>query len=215
MDTKKFFLDDWDSWTPWQPWARKLCIAMDLGLNNQYNYRWWWHSLMLMFCFFYFQIQQRDIESHSRVVSAVLKLSDNLHDNSLDHEALQTAAHNLEQRWHGIWLQSLEWQCRLEDALSRKKVRVIPLTCSIHCSNETSYYCLEHYILCISQNIVWSNCPSKTEWLIKFYTWIQTMTEYFQVLCKGIWSTIQLPFLYMYYRMGHCSWTSTASTMHL
>lgn len=78
----------------------------------------------------YFQLQQRDIESHSRVISAVLKLSDHLHDNNLDHEALETAAHSLERRWHGIWLQSLEWQCRLEDALSRKKVQEILSSCN-------------------------------------------------------------------------------------
>ncbi|XP_053408387.1 uncharacterized protein LOC123564827 [Mercenaria mercenaria] len=67
------------------------------------------------------KIQQSDIESHSRVISAVLKLSDQLHDNNLDDDFLESAAHNLERRWHGIWLQSLEWQCRLEDAISRKK----------------------------------------------------------------------------------------------
>ncbi|KAL4237335.1 hypothetical protein ACF0H5_002053 [Mactra antiquata] len=67
------------------------------------------------------KVQQRDIESHSRVISAVLKLSDHLHDNDLADEALETAAHSLERRWHGIWLQSLEWQCRLEDAIGRQK----------------------------------------------------------------------------------------------
>ncbi|XP_052272176.1 uncharacterized protein LOC127872805 isoform X2 [Dreissena polymorpha] len=67
------------------------------------------------------KVQQTDIEAHSRVISAVLKLSDHLHDNGVEHGVLETSSRNLERRWHGIWLQSLEWQCRLEDAISRRK----------------------------------------------------------------------------------------------
>ena len=37
-------------------------------------------------------------------------------------DSLQVIAVHLERRWHAIWLQSLEWQCRLEEAISRGKV---------------------------------------------------------------------------------------------
>lgn len=73
------------------------------------------------------QLLQHDIESHSRIVSAVLKLSERLEHvraacpTPRDCESLQLVALNLERRWHGIWLQSLEWQCRLEEAINRRK----------------------------------------------------------------------------------------------
>ncbi|CAG5119700.1 unnamed protein product, partial [Candidula unifasciata] len=73
------------------------------------------------------QALQRDIESHNKIVNAVLKLSDRLkHDSQAsrherERESPQLVALNLERRWHGIWLQSLEWQCRLEEAISRRK----------------------------------------------------------------------------------------------
>ncbi|XP_012946405.1 platelet binding protein GspB, partial [Aplysia californica] len=38
-----------------------------------------------------------------------------------ERDDVQLVALNLERRWHGIWLQSLEWQCRLEEALARRK----------------------------------------------------------------------------------------------
>ena len=78
---------------------------------------------------FYLQVKQKDIESHSRIVSAVLKHCETLQDNDdvFDHEerrdSLEFSAHKLERHWHEIWLQSLEWQCRLEDAISSGKVR--------------------------------------------------------------------------------------------
>ncbi|XP_050406515.2 uncharacterized protein LOC126821926 isoform X2 [Patella vulgata] len=70
---------------------------------------------------------QREIESRSKVVSAVLKLSGRLENEfesdseTDDGESRQLVAVNLERRWHGIWLLSLEWQCRLEEALNKKK----------------------------------------------------------------------------------------------
>ena len=80
---------------------------------------------------FSLQVKQKDIESHSRIVSAVLQHCETLQDEDdvFDHEErrdeLELSAHNLERHWHEIWLQSLEWQCRLEDALSSGKVRVM------------------------------------------------------------------------------------------
>ena len=70
------------------------------------------------------QALQRDIESHSKIVSAVLKLCEHLQrdknacSNEVEKDALQLVAVNLERRWHAIWLQSLEWQCRLEEAIT-------------------------------------------------------------------------------------------------
>ncbi|XP_069116366.1 uncharacterized protein [Argopecten irradians] len=75
------------------------------------------------------QVLQRDIESHSRNVNAVLKLSEHLQDEAtdervLDHNRLylERSANTLQQRWHSAWLRSLEAQCRLENDLKTKKV---------------------------------------------------------------------------------------------
>ncbi|KAL3873508.1 hypothetical protein ACJMK2_036617 [Sinanodonta woodiana] len=73
------------------------------------------------------KVLQQEIESHSRIVSAVLKLSERLQkdDDAFEREAqrdsVELSALNLERRWHTIWLKSLEWQCRLEDAINRRK----------------------------------------------------------------------------------------------
>ena len=75
------------------------------------------------------QAVQKDIESRSRVVSAVMKLCEWMDkldaiDDKLEAECrrLHNTAASLEQRWHGIWIQSVEWQVRLEDALSGRNV---------------------------------------------------------------------------------------------
>ena len=73
---------------------------------------------------------QAEIESHSKVVSAILKLCARLEADDdaqfnpqSEAESLQLLAISLERRWHAIWLQSLEWQCRLEEAHTRDQVR--------------------------------------------------------------------------------------------
>ncbi|CAH1791757.1 unnamed protein product [Owenia fusiformis] len=79
------------------------------------------------------QVLQRDIESHSKIVSAVLKLCERLQlnetacENTSERESLQLVAVNLERRWHAIWLQSLEWQCRLEEAITQRKMKIAGL----------------------------------------------------------------------------------------
>lgn len=75
---------------------------------------------------FIFQILQKDIESKNRNISAVLRLSELLHNDleeSIKHEVfpLQQLALDLQQKWHEIWLESLEVQCRLENALKGGK----------------------------------------------------------------------------------------------
>ncbi|XP_052767291.1 uncharacterized protein LOC128208037 [Mya arenaria] len=94
-------------------------------LKSQMSHTWQYEELESVVV--EHKIQQRDIEAHSRVISAVLKLSDHLQENGLEPGDLhETSAHSLERRWHGLWLQSLEWQCRLEDAIARKKGIVNP-----------------------------------------------------------------------------------------
>ena len=81
---------------------------------------------------------QKDVESRSRIVSAILKLCDWLKvaktastgDMSDDEKAMEkecatvrAEAEGVEQRWHSVWIQSLEWQMRLEDAISGRNVR--------------------------------------------------------------------------------------------
>ncbi len=91
------------------------------------------------------QVLQQDIESHSKIVSAVLKLCEHLKSDDgdaaaaaaaessaasgeksgRDSEGLRLIAVHLERRWHAVWLQSLEWQCRLEEAVTRGKVSTV------------------------------------------------------------------------------------------
>lgn len=72
------------------------------------------------------KVLQKDIESKNRNISAVLRLSELLHNDleeSIKHEVfpLQQLALNLQQKWHEIWLASIEVQCRLENALKGGK----------------------------------------------------------------------------------------------
>ncbi|CAC5424046.1 unnamed protein product [Mytilus coruscus] len=70
------------------------------------------------------QVLQKDIESRSRNINAVLKLSERLQDELEEDISLlqhSQAAQQIQRRWHGVWLQSLESQCRLENALKAKK----------------------------------------------------------------------------------------------
>lgn len=105
-------------------------IQLHKKVDFSFSFLLFWHSLNDFVLFF--QILQKDIESHSRVVSAVLKLSEclqngvngekNKDDPIIIPESLQQTSHSLEKRWHAIWLQSLEWHCRLEQAIHSKKV---------------------------------------------------------------------------------------------
>jgi len=88
-------------------------------------------SVKVTFCG---QAVQKDIESRSRVVSAVLKLCEWLKAAGGDGEegdgamaakraAVHAEAEAVEQRWHSVWIQSLEWQLRIEDAIAGRHVR--------------------------------------------------------------------------------------------
>jgi len=91
---------------------------------------------------FCLQAVQKDIESRSRIVSAVLKLCDWLKvvrsageaemttaESAMEDEraAVQEEAEGVEQRWHRVWIQSVEWQLRLEDAINGTNVRIVCL----------------------------------------------------------------------------------------
>lgn len=64
---------------------------------------------------------QSDIESHSKIINSVLKLSNKLKQSCTDCSHFYDTGIYLQNRWHCLWLKSLEWQCRLEQELARKK----------------------------------------------------------------------------------------------
>ena len=72
---------------------------------------------------------QSDIESHAKIINSVLKLSNKLKQSCADCTHFYDTGLYLQNRWHCLWLKSLEWQCRLEQELSRKKKvsRSIPI----------------------------------------------------------------------------------------
>ncbi|XP_034253695.1 uncharacterized protein LOC117652712 [Thrips palmi] len=76
-------------------------------------------------------VLQRDVESHGKIVSSVVKLCERVaHLQQLQHKQvhqdaedaeprprqqdLVRVARRLERRWHHLFLRSLEWQCHLE-----------------------------------------------------------------------------------------------------
>lgn len=89
-----------------------------------------------------YQMIQNEIESQARIISAVFKLCDRLdmgHENPSPNitsgdvedkmrqrivrkDLLRSEASALEKRWHKVWLLALEWQCCLEERLSKKVV---------------------------------------------------------------------------------------------
>ena len=69
-----------------------------------------------------FQCLQTDIEAHARIINSVLKLSTKLkHQSFIACNKFTETGLYLQNKWHCVWLMSLEWQCRLEQELSRKK----------------------------------------------------------------------------------------------
>lgn len=70
--------------------------------------------------FDFLQKLQKEIESQSSVIRAVEKLCDRLQPLLPQEEErnFRDIVSSLEKRWHEVWLASLEWQFRLEDALS-------------------------------------------------------------------------------------------------
>jgi hypothetical protein len=64
---------------------------------------------------------QSDIEAHARIINSVLKLSTKLKQSYIDCGKFNETGLYLQNKWHCVWLMSLEWQCRLEQELSRKK----------------------------------------------------------------------------------------------
>lgn len=93
------------------------------------------------------QVVQRDLEAHSKIVSAILKLCERL-DSSEEGAKPEGAtnkrllASNLEHRWHVVLLQALEWQCCLEEAIKNgiKKRPVIDCPSSPESDDNQSVY---------------------------------------------------------------------------
>jgi len=50
---------------------------------------------------------------------------------STDYNKFHELAVCLQEKWHFLWLQSLEWQCRLEEELAKehKHVSIIYILC--------------------------------------------------------------------------------------
>ena len=65
-------------------------------------------------------LRQLDIESHAHIINAVLKLSTKLKHTCSDCNRFHESGLHLQNRWHCLWLRSLEWQCRLEQELARR-----------------------------------------------------------------------------------------------
>ena len=106
---------------------------------------------------------QKDIESRSRIVSAVLKLCEWLKvarsagdgelaeaERTMEDEraAVHAEAVSVEQRWHSVWIQSVEWQLRLEEAVSGRSVRISHFYV-VFC------LCVKCMRLCHQASIIW------------------------------------------------------------
>ncbi len=55
------------------------------------------------------------------MINAVVKLSSKLKQSFLGLETYHETCLDLQNKWHLIWLKSLEWQCRLEQELNKKR----------------------------------------------------------------------------------------------
>lgn len=99
------------------------------------------------FLTFFWQVLQRDIEAHGRIVSSVVKLGDKVYDQQQGEQrqrgqeggerqeqqeqqqrgepsqVLRTVK-SLERRWHLLFLRALEWQCHIETLVSRVSSKV-------------------------------------------------------------------------------------------
>lgn len=78
---------------------------------------------------FLFQVLQRDIKAHGRIVSSVVKLGDKVFTQQQEQKQQRKQQHqfsqplqivrSLERRWHQLFLLSLEWQYHIETLVSR------------------------------------------------------------------------------------------------
>ncbi|XP_074662995.1 uncharacterized protein LOC141915384 isoform X2 [Tubulanus polymorphus] len=130
LNTLRLWLDD------------KEAVLLPQGINPE----WTIEQIEDKLC--HHLLLQRDIESHSKIVSAVLKLSERLQCEDTQEvtnaSQLQVTAQQLERRWHGVWLQSLEWQCRLEEAISKIKAG-IPLAGAVAAADWDDGYLLDEF----------------------------------------------------------------------
>lgn len=103
------------------------------------------------------QVLQRDIESHGRIVSSVVKLGERVaaglnrcsadgqenqhHQQQQQQQQALRVASSLERRWHLLFLRALEWQCHIETLASRVRSKVScslgvsPVPCRHACIN--------------------------------------------------------------------------------
>ncbi|XP_044741314.1 uncharacterized protein LOC123302466 [Chrysoperla carnea] len=93
-------------------------------------------------------VLQKDIESHRKIVSSILKLcnksvssdarssSENKKKSTRNRSNLRRAVVGLERRWHLLYLRSLEWQCHIE-SLHKRFLNQSPGDVSIFCDSES------------------------------------------------------------------------------
>jgi hypothetical protein len=55
------------------------------------------------------------------MINAIIKLSTKLKQSFENFTKFNEDALSLQNNWHLVWLKSLEWQCRLEQELNKKK----------------------------------------------------------------------------------------------
>ncbi|KAK5639335.1 hypothetical protein RI129_011827 [Pyrocoelia pectoralis] len=60
------------------------------------------------------KVLHRDIESHGKIVSSVVKLCKANNEVGKEEANIKRAAKSLERRWHLLFLRSLEWQCYID-----------------------------------------------------------------------------------------------------
>ncbi|XP_058797198.1 klarsicht protein [Phymastichus coffea] len=100
-------------------------------------------------------VLQRDIESHGRIVSSIVKLGERVagrnqcsdqaaaaaaaaadeHQQQQQQQALRVAS-SLERRWHLLFLRSLEWQCHIEALAARVCTKLSASRCSSDSDDE-------------------------------------------------------------------------------
>jgi len=73
-----------------------------------------WQTADRLRLVFFAQVLHRDVESHGKIVSSVVKVCDRATSPSS-----RQAARTLESRWHHLFLRSLEWQCHLESLAAK------------------------------------------------------------------------------------------------
>lgn len=105
---------------------------------------------------FLFQVLQRDIEAHGRIVSSIVKLGDKVFTQQQQEQEQQKeqqrqssqplrVVRSLERRWHLLFLRALEWQCHIETLVSHIRNKVSLSSFNSYLSGRNSFIFYEEY----------------------------------------------------------------------